>query len=157
MFDIVQHLGLLYHLRDPLLSLSQARSCLKTGGTLLIETNIITDSDESFMLYNGIPFTHRASKNYSVWWVPTVNCLKEMLIASLFEPVEESISIVDFSLPLGDKDKDVPRKTHKGVIEKTHEIGRLCMIAKAMDPKDVEPEFLREVLRTFRNPGLDRL
>lgn len=157
MFDIVQHLGLLYHLRDPLLSLSQARSCLKIGGALLIETNIITDSDESFMLYNGIPFTHRASKNYSVWWVPTVNCLKEMLMASLFEPINESISIVDFSLPLGDKDKKVPRKSHKGVVEKTHEIGRLCMIARAMDPKDVEPEFLRELYRTFRNPGLKRL
>lgn len=157
MFDIVQHLGLLYHLRDPLLSLSQARSCLKTGGTLLIETNIITDSDESFMLYNGIPFTHRASKNYSVWWIPTANCLKEMLMASLFEPVDASISIVDFGLPLGDKDKKVPSKSHQGVVEKPHKIGRLCMNAKAMDPGDVEPEFLREVLRTFRNPGLDRL
>lgn len=48
-------------------------------------------------------------------------------------------------------------RNHRGVAEKTHEIGRLCMIAKAMDPKDVEPEFLREVLRTFRNPGIDRL
>ena len=66
MFDIVQHLGLLYHLRDPLLSLSQARSCIREGGILLIETNIAINSDDSFMLYNGIPFTSRVSENFSV-------------------------------------------------------------------------------------------
>ena len=64
---------------------------------------------------------------------------------------------MQFSLPLGEKDKKIPRREQKGVVEKTHEIGRLCMIARAMDPKDVEPEFLREVSRVFRNPGLDRL
>jgi len=157
MFDIVQHLGLLYHLRDPLASLSQARSCMRTGGELLIETNIITDSDESFMLYNGIPFTHRLSRNFSVWWVPTINCLKEMLFATLFEPILESIRVIKFEVPLWDKDKDVPIRSHAGVIEKKHSIGRLCMRAKAIDPKDVEPEFLREVLRAYRNPGINRI
>jgi SAM-dependent methyltransferase len=155
MFDIVQHLGLLYHLRDPLLSLSQARSCMKTGGTLLIETNIITDSDESFMLYNGIPFTYRVSDNYSVWWVPTVNCLREMLMATLFEPVDESVSIVDFALPLLSKDTKFPKRTHKGMIEKQYKIGRLCMMARAIKPEDVNSEFVREMFRTFRNPGLN--
>ncbi len=33
LFDIVHHLGLLYHLRDPFLSLSQARSCLIKEGS----------------------------------------------------------------------------------------------------------------------------
>ena len=98
MFDIVQHLGLFYHLRDPFLSLSQARSCIKTGGTLLMETNVIMDRDESFMLYNGIPSTYRISDNYSVWWSPTVSCLNEMLVASLFEPDSTSIKIVELLL-----------------------------------------------------------
>lgn len=31
-YDIVQHLGLLYHVRDPLWTLSQCRSVVKTGG-----------------------------------------------------------------------------------------------------------------------------
>jgi len=155
MFDIVQHLGLLYHLRDPFSSLSQARSCLKTNGTLLIETNIIIDSDESFMLYNGIPFTSRVSDNYSVWWIPTVNCLKEMLMGTLFKPVDSSISIVEFGLPLQSKVKHFPKRDHPGVKEREYKIGRLCMTAKALDPQNAEPEFLREVLRTFRNPGLN--
>lgn len=157
MFDIVQHLGLLYHLRDPFLSLSQARSCIKSDGTLLIETNIVMDSDESFMLYNGIPFTYRVSDNYSFWWVPTVNCLKEMLMATLFDPVEESIQIVDFKQPLLSKNPRFPKQNHKGVVEKEYKIGRLCMIAKAIKPENVHPEFARELCRTFRNPGIDYL
>lgn len=157
MFDIVQHLGLFYHLRDPFLSLSQARSCLKPGGTLLIETNVITDSEESYMMYNGIPFTHRLSENYSVWWAPTVNCLKEMLKATLFEPDEASISIEDFGLPLLGTRHIIPQRTHSGAPEPAHAIGRLCLKAKAVDPKELDPEFSRELLRTFRNPGLQRI
>ena len=155
MFDIVQHLGLLYHLRDPLLSISQARSCIKTGGTLLIETNVIMDTDESFMLYNGIPFTHRVSDNYSVWWIPTVNCMREMLSASLFEPDDASISIVEFTPPLLSKVSRFPKQTHKGAKDKDYRVGRLCMTARATNPQDVQPEFVREMERTFRNPGLD--
>lgn len=155
MFDIAQHLGLLYHLRDPFLSLSQTRSCLKNGGTLLIETNVVMDSDESFLLYNGIPFTHRVSDNYSVWWIPTVNCLKEMLIGTLFEPVDSSISILEFTQPLQSKVKRFPKRNHPGKIERDYKIGRLCMIAKALKPEKAEPEFLREMQRTYRNPGLN--
>lgn len=155
MCDIVQHLGLLYHLRDPFLSLSQTRSCIKTGGTLIIETNVVMDSDESMMLYNGIPFTHRVSDNYSVWWTPTVNCLKEMLLATLFQPDEDSISIVEFTKPLASKLSRFEKKCHPGNKEKEYRIGRLCMTAKAQDPNNVQPEFLREMQRTFRNPGLN--
>lgn len=155
MFDIVQHLGLFYHLRDPFASLAQARSCIKKDGTLLIETNVVINSDESFMLYNGIPFTYRVSDNYSVWWIPTINCLKEMLIGTLFEPVDSSISIAEFELPLQSKIKHFPKKYHLGTKEREHKIGRLCMTAKALDPEKAEPEFLREILRTYRNPGLD--
>jgi len=155
MFDIVQHLGLFYHLRDPFASLSQARSCLKTGGNLLIETNVIMNSDESFMLYNGIPFTHRVSDNATVWWIPTVNCLKEMLIGTFFQPVNSSISVVEFTLPLHSKIKRFPKKSHLGAKERQYKIGRLCMIAKAVDPQKSEREFLREMLRTYRNPGLN--
>lgn len=154
MFDIVQHLGLLYHLRDPLLSISQARSCIKPGGTLLIETNVLMDTDESFMLYNGIPFTHRVSDNYSVWWIPTINCLKEMLMASMFDPDESSISLVEFTSPLLSNTSRFPKQMHSGNVEKEYRIGRLCMTARAQLPQEVQPEFLREMQRTFRNPGL---
>ena len=54
-FDVIQHLGLLYHLRDPMLSLSQSRSCLRTGGHILIETGAVVNTDSSFMLFNNVP------------------------------------------------------------------------------------------------------
>jgi hypothetical protein len=36
-FDIVQHLGVLYHLPNPMLSLAQCRSVPKESGSLLLE------------------------------------------------------------------------------------------------------------------------
>lgn len=155
LFDIVHHLGLLYHLRDPLLSLSQARSCIKTDGTLLIETNVILGSDESYMLYNGIPFTYRVSDNYSVWWIPTINCLKEMLVASLFEPDDSSVQVVEFTSPLDSSVSRFPKQTHPGETPRDYKVGRLCMTARAVHKAEVQPEFLREMQRSFRNPGLD--
>jgi len=157
LFDIVQHLGLLYHLRDPLLSLSQARTCIKTDGTLIIESNIVLDVEESFMVYNGIPFTYRISKNFSVWWIPSITCLKEMLMATFFTPIEDSISIIDYHFPLMDKDKSIDKRSHKGIIEKQYKIGRVCMLAKASNPDNYDKEFYREMQRSFRNPGLARL
>jgi tRNA (mo5U34)-methyltransferase len=154
-FDIVQHLGLLYHLRDPLLSLSQARSCIKLDGTLLIETNVVLGTDESFMLNNGIPFTHRVSDNFTVWWIPTVNCLKEMLLSSLFLPNNESISIVEYTDPLLSQDMRFEKQMHDGVVDKDYRIGRLCMTAKAIGSDAVHTEFFREIKRSFRNPGLN--
>lgn len=86
-FDIVQHLGLLYHVRDPLLTLSQARSVIKTGGYLL------------------------------------------------FEPLSHTIRTIH------------DRRAGK------YEIGRAAIV-KAIPGKEMELASYRELLRTFRNPGL---
>jgi hypothetical protein len=115
------------------------------------------DVEDSFMLYNGIPFTSRVSDNYSVWWIPKVTCMKEMLLASLFEPVDESISIVEFTSPLLSKLSRFPKQTHNGTAEKEYRVGRLCMTARAVASSEVNSEFLREMNRGFRNPGLDLL
>jgi tRNA (mo5U34)-methyltransferase len=72
-FDIVQHLGLLYHLRDPLRSLSQARSVLRTGGHILIETAAVVDEDGAFLLFNGVtPGRGRIYTDTTTWWAPTI-------------------------------------------------------------------------------------
>lgn len=49
-FDLVLFLGLLYHLRNPLLALDQVRSVVKTGGYLAVETQMI---DQAFQLADG--------------------------------------------------------------------------------------------------------
>src|SRR5262245_23663151 len=94
LFDIVQHLGLLYHLRDPLLSLSQARSVLRQGGHLLIETAVVAEETASYMLFNGVPpDTARIYEDVTTWWAPTIRCLREMLRASLFAPLDETLHL----------------------------------------------------------------
>jgi len=87
-FDIVHHLGLLYHLRDPFYSLSQARAVLKDGGTLLLETGVHTGSGEVMHLNS------KGSKYYpdfTTWWLPTVDCCIEMLRMSFFEVVSHQM------------------------------------------------------------------
>jgi tRNA (mo5U34)-methyltransferase len=86
-FDIVQHLGLLYHLRDPLLSLAQARSVIKDGGILLLETALCGNGDSCMMRFNFGPGAFY--NDFTSWWAPTLSCLREMLRTSLFEMDED--------------------------------------------------------------------
>jgi SAM-dependent methyltransferase len=46
LFDVIQNLGLFYHLKDPLRCLEQCRKCIKDGGFMLLETAIYTKNEE---------------------------------------------------------------------------------------------------------------
>lgn len=156
MFDIVQHFGLLYHLRDPLYTLSQSRSVIKTGGILLIETAAVINEDGSFMLFNGVPpQKQRIYDDLTTWWAPTIPCLKEMLRASLFEPIEASVKVLrkeNFTNYIA----DFVKRYFK---DERYVVSRVCMAAKAVEPDKYDKEYCRELARTYRNPGLvaDRL
>jgi SAM-dependent methyltransferase len=119
-FDIVQHLGLLYHLRDPMLSLAQARSVLREGGTLLLETAVYRDDERCAMYFNG------GGKAFyddtSTWWAPTRSCLREMLDLSLFELDEGSVVA-------SDSGPGVP-------------VMRAAMRARARAPRDVRDGYI---------------
>lgn len=94
-FDIVQHLGLLYHLKNPIRSLESCRRVMKTGGTLLLETAGSVD-DRAVMLSN------KDSKVYTdewTYWAPTVEGLTYMLEVSGFSVVPESVSILRDDVP----------------------------------------------------------
>lgn len=148
-FDIVQHFGLLYHLKDPMLSLAEARSVIKSGGHLILETDLILDNNQSVMVYNGLPNKSRLRNNTSVWWVPTKKCLFEMLEASLFKVIDNSYSEIYF---------DVPQKKYGKLknINKFQEykVGRCCVVAKALPYKKINKKVAKELSRSFRNPGL---
>lgn len=148
-FDIVQHFGLLYHLKDPMLSLAEARSVIKNGGHLILETDIILENNQSIMVYNGLPNKGRLRNNTSVWWVPTKKCLFEMLEASLFKVVNNSYSEIYF---------DVPQKKYGKLknINKFQEykVGRCCVVAKALPYNKINKKVAKELSRNFRNPGL---
>ena len=155
-FDIVQHLGLLYHLRDPMYSLSQARSLLAEGGSLLVETDVVLDTDEAFLLFNGMPNSVRVRDNYTVWWAPTRECLFEMLESTMFEVKRETYSEIYFEPPATDAGRmsTARRKTiQRG--SKAYRIGRGAVVAIAKPLGSENEKFERELCRTFRNPGLD--
>ena len=99
-FDIAQHLGMLYHLRDPLLSLAQCRSVIKEGGTLLVETAIHHAEDSVSMRFNfGSDAFYK--DDFSTWWAPTLPCLREMLRMSFFQMDESSVTSADKATPVG--------------------------------------------------------
>jgi len=149
-FDIVQHLGLLYHLRDPMLSLAQARSVLKNGGMMLIETEVVLGRDDSALVYNGVPGNARLRDNYSVWWAPTLLCLDEMLRANFFEPMTKTQSTIEFDVPVSN-----PGRAGSADRSDKEKMGRTAIWCKAVEPEGPLSKWEREMLRTFRNPGLD--
>ena len=137
-FDVVHHLGLLYHVRDPLATLSQARSVMKKGGFLLIETGVVLNIELSCMVFNGVdPDNFRIYDDPTTWWAPTILCLHEMLRASLFEPLLETQVI----LPQGKRETDT---------------GRVCLAARAVDWQDAPHGVAVELANVHRNPGLEQ-
>ncbi len=135
-FDIVQHLGVLYHLRNPLHALSEARNVLKDNGTLLVETACILDEPRSVMLFNGAgdPKTFRICADRSTWWAPSWPCLKEMLQTSFFEPLEDTVQF----LPLKGQPQD--------------NIGRVAVACRAVPVDKGDPALRAEMAHYFRNP-----
>jgi len=131
-FDIVQHMGILYHMRDPLMSLIQTRSVMKTGGRLLLETAYVRNNQIPMMVFNG-PLQNRGRiyHDHTSWWAPNIECIKEMLYASLFRVDNGTIETI-----AGD-----------------NEVSRMCLIAEAVGRESVDEQLWREVTRRFRNSG----
>lgn len=151
LFDVVQHLGLLYHLRDPMLSLGQARSVLRDGGYLLIETAAVVNHDAAFMLFNGVPPDRpRIYDDITTWWAPTIPCLRDMLRAALFEPLDDTIHVLSHSSVASSAVASVKRY----VRGKRFTISRVCLVAQAIGPERADADYVKELSRTYRNPGL---
>jgi tRNA (mo5U34)-methyltransferase len=128
LFDIVLHFGVLYHLQDPMRSLAQARSIVKPGGLVVIETPVLPDETRSVMEYNG-NHRKRLYPDCTTWWIPSLSCLKEMCEACMLE-LTDNFSVFNAEIP------------------------RHCIVARAVDGSNLGDEFLREVLRPEHNPAL---
>jgi len=93
MFDIVFAFGLLYHMRHPLLAIERLRTVCRQ--TMYVETAIL----DHYSPYRGgfghgypggqhvMEFYHedQYGGNPTNWWVPTLRCLVQMLVAGGFE------------------------------------------------------------------------
>lgn len=131
-FDIVHHFGLFYHLRDPLLSLSQSRAVMAEGSLLILETAFIDDDAKSYMAFAGLPEKFHFY-GISDTWAPTKLCLREILIRSQFEPVMEHLWSVVPASEQAIKAGQLP-------------IGRITMIAKAVGAEGIHAVDLRKVM-----------
>lgn len=83
-FDVVLFLGVLYHMRHPLLALEHAASV--TAGQLIVETHV----DLSFLRRPAMAFYpgHELLYDQTNWWGPNPEAVVEMLRSCGFARVE---------------------------------------------------------------------
>jgi SAM-dependent methyltransferase len=125
-FDIIQHLGLLYHVEGPTIGLKQCRKVLRDGGSLIMETAIARSAgaksfseDDAFAVFNiggGDPTGCRLYNDRTTWWVPTLKCLEDMLTVCGFKPDMGTCSTIDQAVRLNPN----------------YIVGRACVICKAV-------------------------
>lgn len=82
-FDLIFHMGVLYHHRDPMTQALELREALVPGGELILET-IGVPGDEATAL---IP-ADRYANMPNVWWLPTLSCLTTMLSRAKFTDIQ---------------------------------------------------------------------
>ncbi len=103
-FDVVLFLGVLYHMRHPLLALEHAASV--TGGQLIVETHV----DLSFLRRPAMAFYpgHDLDWDQTNWWGPNPEAVVAMLRACGFARVEV-VTPDSTAYRLGRMAKRVPR------------------------------------------------
>lgn len=82
-FDFIFMLGVLYHRTDPIATLKSLAKSLNKNGEILIDTFMIDGEDDIALCPKG-----SYSKIPNVYFVPTVNCLKNWLDRSGFGDLE---------------------------------------------------------------------
>jgi tRNA (mo5U34)-methyltransferase len=81
-FDIVLFLGVLYHLRHPLLALE--RICEMTNDVAVIETHAIDNIFDTSLPVMEFYEIDALAGQYDNWWGPNCECLKQMARAAGF-------------------------------------------------------------------------
>jgi tRNA (mo5U34)-methyltransferase len=82
-FDTLFCLGVLYHRSDPVGTLKSLASSLNSGGELFLDTFMIDGDDEVALTPQG-----RYSKIPNIYFIPTINALKNWLYRAKFKEVE---------------------------------------------------------------------
>lgn len=77
-FDLVFLMGVVYHQREPRLSLSLLRSLLRPGGTAIVESIVIPGEGNEYLNPMEGP-SGRYAKMRNVYWLPTVSLLEQTL------------------------------------------------------------------------------
>ena len=85
-YDVVLFLGVLYHLRHPLLALERVASVVAPGGTLILETHV----DLAGLRRPAMAFYPRGTLrgDPTNWWGPNIPAVVEMLRAVGFDETD---------------------------------------------------------------------
>jgi tRNA (mo5U34)-methyltransferase len=89
-FDLVFYWGVIYHLRNPLLSLDNVRGVLRDGGTAYVES-AISDSELGDLASLPISRFYRRDElgaDNTNWFAPTCVCLQEWCASAGLLPVQ---------------------------------------------------------------------
>lgn len=95
-YDRVFMFGVLYHVRNPLLALTNCFNAMRPGATIHVETAILDNLNSP---YTGEPHNSDScysefypadefGMNQSNWWVPTLRCAAALLQAAGFKSIE---------------------------------------------------------------------
>ena len=82
-FDTIFCMGILYHRRSPLDTLSQMKGMLAKGGQLILETLIIPGQEDTALFPRD-----RYARMRNVFFLPTVNCLQNWLERCGFKRIQ---------------------------------------------------------------------
>ena len=75
-FDVIQCLGLIYHIQNPMLAFHQIRKCLAHDGVMLLETSCWNSDDQPIMRFNCDLGAYNDTCSF---WFPNLPCLVGML------------------------------------------------------------------------------
>ena len=82
-FDLIFHMGIIYHHPNPIDQIRTLKNCLRKNGTLIIETiNIPGEKSECLFPED------RYAKMRNIWFIPTTNCLVNWLQKCKFKNIE---------------------------------------------------------------------
>ena len=88
-FDIVLHFGTLYHLRNPLLSLSSTYENLKKGGYLALETQVYDHPSDENICY----FMYLQNNDKTNFWALSTTVLKKNLELIGFSDIQVLLKV----------------------------------------------------------------
>jgi tRNA (mo5U34)-methyltransferase len=79
-FDIVLFLGVIYHLKHPLLALSRLRQVMSDGAIIVVESETLPTEENVAQFYYREPY----KQDHSNWWIPSLRVLREWVECSYF-------------------------------------------------------------------------
>jgi tRNA (mo5U34)-methyltransferase len=80
-FDIILYMGIIYHLKDPLMSLAILRRMLEVGGEVLFESAVL----EQQGCFANFYYRNQFCGDQTNWWVPTRDCMRQWIECSFFK------------------------------------------------------------------------